>query len=285
MKRGLFALFLILISIIIAINVSAEETVTGIFLTPGDNVTVGGRDIKFLAYNDNSAIFKIDGYSTRVLTTAIKDFHGVKISLIEFYGGIVQIDVTAYYICGDNTCSDNEFCCKDCGCIVGYECNIENICMQGNQSYFNDGNSSSNFKLVNSTNSTILTTNESSNQANTSNVTDVSKPAKKAFPLNLNFSLDFLSDPVNQYILIILVLVIVLVYIRFELARRKTAHDIVLHRKGIIADASQNATEATSNPVTETNSTQITEPKEKSSPVIEVSKPKTKENSKNNKKK
>ena len=227
MKRGiLFILAIILLSYIVI----SEESQNGVIMSAGDNVTVGGRGIKYMYGDTTQAIFKIDGYLARAALNQNKSFHGIRLFVREAYGNFVILDITAYHICGDNVCASDEFCCRDCGCnnITGVSC-VNNMCMQNNtffdiQENINQTNITTppiNSQVINQTN--ITTPQNITSPQNITNATGESK-----FKLRVNF--DFLKDNNTRYVMMIIFAVIVLVFIKFELTNKKKSQEVIEQR-------------------------------------------------------
>ncbi len=122
-KRGLLLLFLIVIPL-----TYAALSQDNVIMSTGDNVTIGGRVIKFVSISGNDKFFSVDGIPMLVNFNNSKILNGVKIFVDEDYGSIVKVDISVNYECGDKTCSTDEFCCSDCGCSNGTSC-TENRCI------------------------------------------------------------------------------------------------------------------------------------------------------------
>jgi hypothetical protein len=227
MKRGIF---FVLAIILLSYVVISEETQTGVILSAGDNVTVGGRGIKYMYGDTTQAIFKVDGYFVRAVINQNKTFHGVRLFVTESYGTFAILDITAYHICGDNTCASDEFCCRDCGCsnITGVSC-VNNMCMKNNtffdiQEYVN---STENIPPVVDVTPIINQTNVTAPE-NTTNITNTNKTEFKS---RVNF--DFLKDSNTKYVMMIIFAVIILVFIKFELTNKKNAQEMIEQRTKI----------------------------------------------------
>ncbi len=122
-KRGLLLLFLVVIPF-----AYAALSQDNVIMSTGDNITVGGRVIKFVSISGNDKYFSVDGIPVLVNFNNSKILNGVKIFVDEDYGSIVKVDIDVNYECGDKTCSEDEFCCSDCGCANGTSC-TENRCI------------------------------------------------------------------------------------------------------------------------------------------------------------
>lgn len=128
MKRGLFLLATLFFMTVVYFAVS-DESKLGLIMNEGDNITLGGRNIKFLYAANTTAVFRVDGFNVLTYYNITKNFYGVRFLVKDIYGiNIVLVDITAYQICGNNKCENDEYCCKDCGCQQGYGC-VNNICI------------------------------------------------------------------------------------------------------------------------------------------------------------
>ncbi len=129
MKRGWYFLLSILV---LAVFVVADESKTDVIFGQGDNITVGGRYVKFLYAANNSAVFRVDAFNVLAYYNITKNFHGIRFKVKEIYGdNLILADVTAYQICGNNQCEVDEYCCRDCNCDSGLSC-ISNQCVANN---------------------------------------------------------------------------------------------------------------------------------------------------------
>jgi hypothetical protein len=125
MRRGLiFVILLISLSYFVY-----SESKTDLVMNQNDNLTLAGREIKFLYASSNSAAFSVDGTNTIAYFNTTKLYRDVKILLKEIYGNnIVLVDITVDKVCGDGQCQQDEDCCKDCSCSPGLKC-LGNNCL------------------------------------------------------------------------------------------------------------------------------------------------------------
>lgn len=307
MKRGLYFLLSVLVLVVF---VAAEESKTDVIFGQGDNITVGGRYVKFLYATNNSAVFRVDAFNVLAYYNITKNFHGVRFKVKEVYGeNLILADVTAYQICGDNKCDIDEYCCRDCNCDSGLSC-ISNQCVANNtatclaDAECNDNNACTIDRCIgyplkcviepinkcqNNDNccpsSCNLTTDMDCSKCNPTdciinetciiqgtimnesycynktlnllkgfnsscshdfecaggkcqnetctlfqNTTKTTLPKMK-FPIEkYNILMNILKDKNNRIILLMIVIVIVLVYVRFEIVRKKLAQEIIEKR-------------------------------------------------------
>ncbi len=128
MKKVFFLAFLLLFIPL----VFAEE----VTLDVGESTTVSGYEVLVKNVKSDKAVVSVNGESQIIDVGDTEEILGVNIKLIEVTyisddEGIVKLDITSLFVCGNGSCSDQETqnsCCQDCGCSSGLVCE-ENKCV------------------------------------------------------------------------------------------------------------------------------------------------------------
>lgn len=115
----------------------ASATVSDLYMTTGQNVTVNGKLIVFLfPIQNGNTVFSVDGEWVKVPLNKTVFGNGAKITLKEADSNYAIATIDVEFACGNSVCESAEAgggsCCKDCGCLSGYLC-VENRCVISSQ--------------------------------------------------------------------------------------------------------------------------------------------------------
>lgn len=129
-------LFLLVICITILSTALAAADNESIELNLNEETTVSGVTIYFHALVSNAeAMFKFNGKTLFLKRGEITKTSGMTVTLDQVLNKADEvkawITVSIPFVCGDNTCEENEknYCCSDCGCPNGYDC-TEDQCIK-----------------------------------------------------------------------------------------------------------------------------------------------------------
>ncbi|MBI3031996.1 hypothetical protein HYY69_00860 [Candidatus Woesearchaeota archaeon] len=133
-KKGILFLIVICMTILSTALVAAGNE--SIELKLNEQTTVSGVTIYFHALVNNAeAMFKFNGKTIFLKRGEVTKVSGMTATLDQVLNKADEtrawITVTIPFVCGDNTCEENEknYCCSDCGCPDGYDC-TEDQCIK-----------------------------------------------------------------------------------------------------------------------------------------------------------
>ncbi len=138
MRKGVI-LLLVIIVVGVLFSTFIHADTKKVFFQIGENVTLDGKNIKFLGFDGLNANVEVDG---DLKTVRFHENQSKKTRVSGLYfsilsssndGGIVLLNITFPFVCGDGLCDiDNEEdhvgCCTDCECLDSNEVCIKNIC-------------------------------------------------------------------------------------------------------------------------------------------------------------